>query len=116
MRISILASLGLSLLACRGSGGSGDDQPGVDAPVGGSVTIQAVQNDTMPKGTAVELHGVVVTAIDAFGARTGDMWVEEVGGGAFSGVKMFGVPLDQLAALTVGDLVDVTNAEKDEFA
>jgi hypothetical protein len=117
MRISILASLGLSLLACRGGGGNnGDDQPGVDAPVGGSVKIQDVQNDAMPKGTAVELHGVVVTAIDAFGARTGDIWVEEVGGGPFSGVKMFGVALDQLAALTPGDLVDVTNAEKDEFA
>ncbi len=117
MRISILASLGLSLLACRGGGGgNGDDVVGDDAPPGGSVTIQQVQNDSMPKGTAVELHGVVVTAIDAFGARTGDIWVEEVGGGEFSGVKMFGVPLDQLAALVPGDIVDVTNAEKDEFA
>ncbi len=117
-RISIFASLALSLLACRGSDNNGDDQPGVDAPpvVGGSVTIQEVQNPAMPKGTAVELSGVVVVAIDGFGGRTGDIWVQEPGGGEFSGIKVFGLPVDQVAGLVPGDLVDITNAEKDEFA
>jgi hypothetical protein len=114
----LLASLGLSLLACRGGGGGGggDDVNPPDMPPGGQVHIQDVQNDSMPKGTAVSLKGVVVTAIDAFGARTGDLWIEEPGGGEFSGVKVFGAPLDQVAQLAPGDIVDVTNAEKDEFA
>jgi hypothetical protein len=113
----LLASLSLSLLACRGGGGGGgDDQPPIDTPPGGQTHIQDVQNDNMPKGTAVSLKGVIVTAIDAFGARTGDLWVEEPGGGEFSGVKVFGAPLDQVAQLQPGDIVDITNAEKDEFA
>ncbi len=113
-----LLSTGLvfALFACRGGGGSGDDTPMPDGPIGGSVKVKDVQNDMMPKGTAVELHGVVVTAIDAFGDRTGDLWVEDADGGAFSGVKVFAAPLDQVAGLAVGDVVDVTNAEKDEFA
>jgi hypothetical protein len=113
----LLASLSLCLLACRGGGGGGgDDQPPADMPPGGQTHIQDVQNDNMPKGTAVSLKGVIVTAIDAFGARTGDLWVEEPGGGEFSGIKVFGAPLDQVAQLQPGDIVDITNAEKDEFA
>src|SRR5687767_6157102 len=115
----VAALLGLSLIACRGGGGGGgdddDDQP--DAPpVGGDVTIQQIQDDAMPEGTAVELDGVVVTAIDTFGARTGDIWVQEPGGGEFSGIKVFGAPLDVVATLAIGDIVDISNAEKDEFA
>ncbi|MGN6110450.1 MAG: hypothetical protein ACTHU0_35430 [Kofleriaceae bacterium] len=78
--------------------------------------IQDVQNDSMSPGTAVQLKGVVVTAIDSFGARTGDFWVQDPAGGAFSGIKVFGAPLDQVAQLAPGDIVDITNAEKDEFA
>ncbi len=111
------ALLGLSLVACRGTDGGGDDVgPQPDGPVGGVVHIQDIQNDDMPKGTAVEVKGVVVTAIDAFGARTGDIWVEEPGGGEFSGIKVFGAPLDQIASLQPGDIVTISNAEKDEFA
>lgn len=121
MRIKILALLGLSLVACRGGGGgnTGDD---VDAPPGGPdtpsgmVRIQDVQNDAMPPGTPVKLKGVVVTAIDAFGSRTGDLFVQDPAGGPFSGVKVFGAPLDQVAGLQVGDLVDIDGAQKDEFA
>jgi hypothetical protein len=118
MRIPRLALLGLSLIACRGGDGNGDDTPpGVDAPpVGGSVTIQQVQDPAMPEGTAVELDGVVVTAIDKFGARTGDIWVQEPDGGEFSGIKVFGAPLDQIATLAVGDIVTISNAQKEEFA
>jgi hypothetical protein len=97
------AALALSFVACRGSGG-GDDTPDPDAPVGGDVTIQEVQSDAMPSGTPIELNGVVVTAIDNFGDRTGD----------FSGVKVFGAPLDQVAALQPGDLVNITGAIKHE--
>jgi hypothetical protein len=92
MRLIKLALLStLALTACRGGGDdSGDDTPMPDAPPGGSVKVKDVQNTAMPKGTAVELRGVVVTAIDQYGDRTGDFFVQDVEGGAFSGVKVFG--------------------------
>ncbi len=117
MRLTrFVAVLGLSLVACRGGNTTGDDASTADSPPGGSVTIQQVQDAAMAVGTPVTLDGVVVTAIDSFGARTGDLWVEEAGGGEFSGVKVFGAPLDQIAALQPGDIVTITNAVKDEFA
>jgi hypothetical protein len=132
MRITTIASLalGLSLVACRGggagggpdAGGGGGSDSGVDpdgAPIdapAGPPRIQDVQSDKMPAGTGVKLKGVVVTAIDAFGARTGDMWIEDPAGGAFSGVKVFGAPLDQVALLAPGDVIDIEGAVKDEFA
>jgi hypothetical protein len=81
-----------------------------------SAVIQQIQNDAMAAGTAVEVKGVVITAIDTYGNRTGDIWVQEPGGGEFSGVKVFGAPLDAIATLAVGDLVDITGGVKDEFA
>ncbi|MDQ3336958.1 MAG: hypothetical protein M4D80_17490 [Myxococcota bacterium] len=116
MRLTKLAllSTGLcfALIACRGGG----DDPKPDAPPGGSVKIADIQNDAMPVGTAVELRGVVVTALDNFGERRGDFFVQDPAGGPFSGIKVFAPPLDQFATLQVGDIVDITNAEKDEFA
>ena len=125
MRISTLAllglGLGLSVAACRG--GDGDDTnvdpdapPPMDMGPNPDVRIQEIQSPNMPKGTAVSVKGVVVTAIDSFGGRTGDFFVQEPGGGEFSGVKVFGAPLDQVAMLAPGDLIDITGAEKDEFA
>lgn len=103
------------IVACRGGGGGGgDDTTGDDAP-SGDMTIQDVQNDSMAAGTPVTLHGVVVTAIDTYGAKTGDFWVEEPGGGPFSGVHVFGAELADVGALAVGDIVDITSAQKDEF-
>jgi hypothetical protein len=119
-RIAFLAaSLSLALIGCRGGGGGddvmGDDQMGSDGGSNaGEVTIQEVQNDAMASGTQLELRGVVITAIDIYGDRTGDVYISEPEGGAFSGVKVFGTPIDTLATLHVGDLVDITNAEKHE--
>ena len=115
-RIAFVAvSISFALLGCRGDDTTGDDQPGMDSGSNaGDVTIQEIQNDAMASGTAVELRGVVITAIDNFGDRTGDMFVSEPEGGAFSGVKVFGVSVADLALLQVGDLVDITNAEKHE--
>jgi hypothetical protein len=113
--------LGLSLIAaCRSSnsnhpdGGPGGDAAGGDAK--GVIHIQDVQSDTMLPNTPVELHGVVITAIDTFGAKTGDLWVEEPGGGAFSGVHVFGTPAAQVVSLAIGDVVNITGAIKSEFA
>lgn len=108
------ASLGLlATTACRGS--SGDDTVTPDSPVSGSMHIQDIQNDSMAAGTPVTLKGVIVTAIDTYGTKTGDMWIEEPAGGPFSGVHVFGVPLATVATLAVGDIVDLDGAQKDEF-
>jgi hypothetical protein len=116
IKIALLSTLALA--ACRGGGSgddSGDDTPPVDSPPGGVVKVKDVQNDAMPSGTAVELRGVVVTAIDLYGDRKADFFVQDVEGGEFSGIKVFGAPLDQVAAIQPGDIVDITNAQKDEF-
>jgi hypothetical protein len=124
MRFTTLAwlGLGLSLVACR----SDKNPDGPDAAVdpdampidaaSDSVRIKDVQSDSMPVGTVVKLKGVIVTAIDSFGARTGDFFIEDPTGGPFSGVKVFSAPLDQVAALAPGDLIDLEGAQKDEFA
>ncbi len=114
---SLAAVAGLSV-ACRDSG-SGDDVTNPDAAIDSATagtTIQEVQSDTMAPGTPVELKGKVVTAIDNFGARKGNFWIGEEGGGEFSGVLVFGAPVEQVALLAVGDKVDISGAEKTEFA
>jgi len=126
MRNLSMLALVLGLVACRGSGGGGgDDTGGTDSNTNPSdVTIQEIQNDAMPAcdpanpATCVELKikGVVVTAIDTYGGKTGDFWVQEPEGGPFSGVHVYGAPLDQVAALALGDVVDIAGAEKAEFA
>ena len=111
---AVTLSLLVATAACRNSS-NGDDDGSPDAP-SGDMTIQDVQNDATPAGTPVTLRGVVVTAIDNYGPRKGNFYVGEPEGGAFSGVLVFGAPLDQVSALAVGDLVDITGAEKDEFS
>jgi hypothetical protein len=111
------ALLGLSLLAaCRGGGG-GTNNPvpdgSIDMPT--AIHIQDVQSDTMPVNTPVDLHGVIVTAVDTFGTRTGALWVEEPGGGPFSGVQVFGAAVTQVGNLVPGDIIDITGAVKTEF-
>lgn len=112
---AVALTLAAAFFACRSSGDDTGDDIQVDAP-NGDVTIQEVQNDAMAPGTAVTLKGVVVTVIDKYGSKTGDFWVEEPGGGERSGVHVFGAPLASVSALAVGDLVDISGAQKDEFA
>jgi hypothetical protein len=108
----------LSLLAaCRGdSGGTNNPAPDGSVDMPKAIHIQDVQSDSMPPGTLFDLHGVVVTAVDGFGTRTGDFWVEEPGGGPFSGVHVFGAPTTQVANIKAGDIVDITGGSKSEFA
>ncbi len=115
----VCAALSLCFTACRsdddGGGGNNPDAGGSapDATPGSSTTIYDVQSDTTPEGSSVTLRSVVVTAIDTFGSRTGGIYVQEVAGGAFSGVFIFGASASGLA---VGDLVDVDNGVKTEFS
>ncbi|HEU4726707.1 MAG TPA: hypothetical protein VFT22_02430 [Kofleriaceae bacterium] len=109
------------LAACRGSNdnNNGNNSGMPDAPPAADNTlrtIQDVQNKDTPKGAAVELKGVVVTAVDKFGTRNGSLWVEDPNGGPFSGVTVFGAPLAMVTDLQPGDIVDITGAAKSEFA
>ena len=124
MHIKNLAFLGiaLSLVACRdpkGDNGGDDDGGEPDAPPAdtarGDVRIQEIQSDSMPSGTIVTVKRVVVTAIDVFG-RAGDLYVQDPAGGEFSGIKVFGPPVDQAASLVPGDLINIEGAQKEEFA
>lgn len=114
--VVIVVTLAAAFFACRDDGGGGgDDTTGGDAPAA-EQTIQDVQSMSMMPGTKVTLRGVIVTAIDNYGGKTGDIWVQEPNGGEFSGVHVFGAPLAQVGALALGDIVDIEGAEKDEFA
>jgi hypothetical protein len=115
----VCASLSLCFTACRSDDDKSSDPDGggsaADATPGSSTTIYDVQSETTPEGSSVSLRSVVVTAIDTFGGRTGAIYVQEQAGGAFSGVQLFisgGAP----AGIAVGDLVDVDNGVKSEFA
>lgn len=123
---SVPALLALALFAlaggaCRDSGGDDGVNPPIDAGDGDGSTpddmkIQDVQNDATAVGTPVTLRRVVVVAKDNFGSRKGNFYVMEPEGGAYSGVLIFGAPLEQFDAISVGDLVDIENGEKDEYA
>src|SRR5262245_58681591 len=106
------ALLGLSLIAACRSDGGGTNNPVPDGSIDmpNAIHIQDVQSDTMPVNTPVDLHGVIVTAVDTFGTRTDALWVEEPGGGPFSGVQVFGAAVTQVGNLVPGDIVDITGA------
>ena len=113
-----LAALAALATACRDSGG---DDTAIDATGGPDssttgLTIQEVQSDAVVPGTPVDLRGKIVVAIDNFGDKKGNFFIAEEGGGAFSGVLVFGAPADQVALLAIGDKVDVSGAAKVEFA
>ncbi len=112
MRHFALFALVLGLVACRDSGG-GDDTLTPDGSTGSEdMTIQEIRNDAMPAGTPVTIKGAVVVAIDAFGKDTQDVYVSEPEGGPYSGIKIYRAPVDQIAALEPGDIVDISGAIK----
>lgn len=108
--------------ACRGDS-DGDETTDVDTDdtddvVGDDISIVEIQD---PAGTVgindpVTLRGVVVLAKDTYGSRKGNIFVGEPGGGAYSGVLVYGVDTAEVDAVAVGDLVDLEGAVKTEFA
>jgi hypothetical protein len=93
--------------------GSVIEQP--DGGLSGEVTIYQVQDPagTVSEGAQVTLKNVVITAIDTFGARVGGIYVQELDGGPFSGVFVFGAQF--ATAPVVGDIVTVSGGVKQEF-
>jgi hypothetical protein len=116
-KLSLLAILVLaSVPACRGSDGDDAVTPDSGTVNPDDVTIQQIRDAAMANGTAVKLKGVVVTAVDKYGNKKGeDFWVQEPGGAQQSGIQVHNAPLDQVNALAVGDVVDISGAVKDEF-
>ncbi len=110
--------LGVAGVGCRGNDGEDPEEPTPDAgqlPGVMESKVQDIHGEAMAEGTKVKLDGVIVTAIDAYGARTGSFYVQEPEGGEFSGVLVFGAKLADVAALQVGDVVNLDGVEKDEF-
>ncbi len=116
---TLLATLTLALAAtaCRGGDDGDDDDDAPDASVNpDDVSIYDIQGSLPVDGSSINVRGVVVTAIDNYGSRRGNIFVQEPDGGAYSGVLVYGADLEQVADLAVGDLVDIEGAVKDEFA
>src|SRR5690242_21539928 len=84
---SLLLAPVLVLAACRGGGGDDPDAPpNSDGPPNpNDASIYDIQNpdNRIPAGTTVNVHGVVVTAIDRYGMRTNNIWVQEPNGGPY---------------------------------
>ncbi len=128
-RATLAASVLLPLGACGYPqpemlrGDAGDDARAIDARIDATIdaaidgsnldTIQQVQDAAMLPGTPVSLAGVIVTAIDSYGTNTGSFWLEEPGGGQYSGVMVYGVTATGLA---VGDVVSLSGVQKAELA
>jgi hypothetical protein len=120
MRITNLriGLFGLCLAAGCGRSNNNDNpdaapMPGDGNGGDGSTSIQDLQSSKIAVGAEVELRGVVVTAIDAFGANAGDnMWVQEPEGGPFSGVHVF---RGRGTGIKVGDIVTIAGGVKSEF-
>lgn len=115
---TLLFSL-LTVAACRGGGGGPDGPGGHDAPPNPDDTsIYDIQNPDgrVAEGTTLQIKGVVVTAVDRYGMRTGNFWIEEPAGGPYSGVLVFGADPNVVDGLQPGDVVDVSGASKTEFS
>jgi hypothetical protein len=78
-------------------------------------TVQQVRDPLTPVDTPVELSNVIVTAIDLYGNRIGELWVQQPGGGMYSGVKVFGTDPADFGLLAVGDVVSVLGGKKAFF-
>ncbi len=118
---SLIAVLSLAAAsfaaACRSDNNNTADGQGSGSGSGSgsTTTVKDIQSDSMAPGTAVTLNNVVVTAVDTFGDKTGDMWVEDMGGGKRSGVHVFKGTVSG-GAVSVGDVVNITGGIKAEFA
>ncbi len=112
----LLCSVVAAMAACRDDNSSSTDAPPSGDSVPGATKVADVQNDALAPNSPVTLKNVVVTAIDKFGAKVGNIFVADAAGGPFSGILVFGAPAAQVDALAVGDIVTIEGAMKVEFA
>lgn len=112
--VSMMLSLG-----CRGSDNNTtvDAPKSVDGPGMGSVSIKSVRMNQPTNKSPVSFSNVVVTA-HVTSSKYGHIWVQDQGGGMYSGVELFcnyagtspscTMTKAQLDALAIGTVVNVT--------
>jgi hypothetical protein len=112
------------VIACRAAGpsggggggpGSGDDT--VDSPPAGGQTVKSIRMNQPTNGDMVTLQGVIVTA-RVTSKKYGKVWVQDAGGGEYSGIQVFcnyggttpscTMTQAQIDGLAIGAIVDVT--------
>ena len=99
-----------------GSGGGGGGGGDVDAPAA-SATVKSIRMSQPTNGTMVSLSNVIVTA-HVTSKKYGKVWVQDPGGGEYSGIELFcnyggtspncTMTQAQIDALAVGTVVDAT--------
>jgi predicted extracellular nuclease len=98
----LLLLSGLALGGCLGPGDARDSQDSGNAD---AITIADIQQGEVTDGTAVSLYDVVVTS--GWTADQEGFFIQDEGGGAFSGIFVYTAgPLDDYEP-AVGDLVNV---------
>jgi hypothetical protein len=117
----VLISLVLSLFLTACPGRDDDDNENSVNNVTTGDTVSMLQDPANSKflddGDAVDLKDVVVTAIDNYGDFTGNFWVSDPDGGAYSGVVVYNYDTTSqwFIDLKVGDIVNVSGV-KDEYS
>lgn len=122
-----VVTVGLGSAACTGfinggeagdgdtgdTGGPGDGDGDGDAP-GEDVSIYAIQQGEVPENTLVSVKGVVVTT--PVNAERGLVFVEEPGGGEYSGISLYLWSETVMGnSLAPGDVVDITGEYAEFF-
>jgi len=129
MRRSLVFALFLVVVACRsdsgtqapGNGPDSGQNSGPDAPGGMATTIKAIRMNQPTDGTMVTLQNVVVTG-HVTSKKYGHVWVQDAGGGQYSGIQLYcnyggttpscTMTQAQIDALSVGSVVNVTGTFK----
>jgi hypothetical protein len=125
MRKTLLAlTIGFVFIGCRSSGGGNtgpDGSTGTDGNSGGdggvSTTVKAIRMNQPTTGTILSLSNVVVVA-HVTSKKSGHVWVQDAGGGTYSGIHVFcnyggttpscTMTQMQIDALAVGTVVNLS--------
>ncbi len=116
----------LACAACRASGTGGDDtsahpdanNASPDGPAG-SQSVASIRQNQPTNGAAINLHQVVVVA-RVSSSKSGRIWVQDQGGGPYSGIEVYcsftstshpcTMTRAQIDALNIGQVVDVAGS------
>ena len=77
-------------------------------------TIYDVQQGNIPLDSTVALTDVVVTAIDTVGVNAGNFWIQETGGGPYSGIMVYN-GINEPVTFSVGDRLTVVGTYAEHF-